>query len=294
MMFRFVSCILFCLAFVPARAQRATDTFKLYFDLDVPMLSKSMENKIDLLIFNDKIISGAKVMIVGYADYLGTEGYNKDLSMKRAQNVKNYLVKYGLNAADIELCVGKGKVERSGVSSKDGFPKDRRVDIVVNNMVRNPKVATKPPKRDTATSVELTNIEEMRKLRPGTTFELKNVYFPPDRHIIRPDSYRILEKLYAVLRDNPGVKISIEGHVCCIAAHANDALDIDTNEPVLSVNRAKEIYDYLVSKGIDADRLTYAGFGKRRPIIKVERTEEEAQKNRRVEIRIVENRLSRN
>lgn len=293
MVFRFISCILFCLAFVPARAQRATDTFKLYFDLDVPTLSKSMENKIDLLIFNDKIISGSKVMIVGYADYLGSEGYNKDLSMKRAQNVKSYLVKYGLNANDIELCMGKGKIERSGISSRDGFPKDRRVDIVVNNMARIQKTA-KPPKDDTPVNVDLTDIAEMKKLRAGTTFELKNVYFPADRHVIRPDSYRTLEKLYTVLRDNPGVKISIEGHVCCIAAHASDALDIDTNEPVLSVNRAKEIYDYLVSKGIDPDRLTYAGFGKRRPIIKVERTEEEAQKNRRVEIRIVENRLSKN
>jgi outer membrane protein OmpA-like peptidoglycan-associated protein len=294
MIVRFISCILFCFALAPAHAQRATDSFKLYFDLNVPTLSKSMENKIDLLIFNDKILAGSKVKIVGYADYLGTEGYNKDLSMKRAQNVKTYLVKYGINAKDIELCMGKGKIERSGLSSKDGFPKDRRVDIVVDNMSRIRKTAARPPKRDTPVNVELTNIEEIRNLRPGTTFELKNVYFPPQRHIIRPDSYRILEKLYAVLRDNPGVKISIEGHVCCIAAHAPDALDIDTNEPALSVNRAREIYDYLVGKGIDAQRLTYAGFGKRHPIIKIERTEEEAQKNRRVEIRIVENRLSKN
>ena len=292
MIYRSLLTILFCSLLVPAFGQKATDTFRLYFDLNVPSLNKSMENKIDLLIFNDKIISGSKVMIIGYADYLGTEGYNQDLSMKRAQNVKNYLVKYGLNANDIELCVGKGKIERSGMTSRDGYPVDRRVDIVVNNMVSRPvrKPATdKKGKKDTLSNVVLTNIEEMKKLRPGTTFQLKNVYFPADRHIIKPESYPTLVKLYTVLRDNPGLKISIEGHVCCITNDVADALDIDTQETTLSVNRAKEIYDYLVSKGIDPDRLKYAGFGKRRPVIKYERNEEDAEKNRRVEIRIVDN-----
>jgi outer membrane protein OmpA-like peptidoglycan-associated protein len=246
-----------------------------------------MENKIDLLIFNDKILSGSRIMIVGYADYLGSEGYNQGLSMKRAENVKKYLVKYGLNPKDIELCLGKGKIERSGLTSREGFPKDRRVDIVVNNGIK--KLATRPPRPAKDTQVELTDMGDIRKLKAGTTFQLKNVYFPADRHVIKPESYKTLEKLYTVLRDNPGVKISIEGHVCCISPGAPDALDIDTQEPTLSVNRAREIYDFLINKGIDQDRLRYIGFGKRHPIIPFERNEEEAAKNRRVEVRITEN-----
>jgi OOP family OmpA-OmpF porin len=78
--------------------------------------------------------------------------------------------------------------------------------------------------------------------------------------------------------------------VCCIE-NAPDALDVDTYEPTLSVNRAKAIYRYLVSKGIESSRLRYEGFGKRRPIVPNETTEEDAEKNRRVEIRIVENAL---
>jgi hypothetical protein len=105
-----------------ALAQRATDTFKLYFDLNAPALSESMERKIDLLIFNDKLISGSNIMIVGYADYLGTETYNNNLSYKRAQNVKEYLVKYGMNANDITLCLGKGKIERAGMTAKIRLP----------------------------------------------------------------------------------------------------------------------------------------------------------------------------
>jgi outer membrane protein OmpA-like peptidoglycan-associated protein len=82
--------------------------------------------------------------------------------------------------------------------------------------------------------------------------------------------------------------INIEGHVCCIK-DVPDALDIDTYESRLSVNRAKAVYEYLVVKGIDPTRLSYVGFGKKRPIIADEKTEEDAAKNRRVEIRVTDN-----
>jgi outer membrane protein OmpA-like peptidoglycan-associated protein len=290
-MYKSVLLILFSVILYPAFAQRPTDTFKLYFDLDVPTLNESMERKIDLLIYNDKIISGSGVMIVGYADYLGSEGYNKNLSMRRAENVKNYLVKYGINPNDITLCMGKGKVDRS-LTGKEGYPTDRRVDIVVNNITKKPGkpiTAKKPakPQKDTIRKTTLTNFDQIKNLKPGTTFLLKNVYFPADRHIIKPESYKTLEKLYEVLRDNPKLKISIEGHVCCIRDVA-DALDVDTYEPYLSVNRAKEIYKYLVSKGIESARLNYSGYGKSRPVVANEMSEEDAEKNRRVEVRIIE------
>jgi outer membrane protein OmpA-like peptidoglycan-associated protein len=64
---------------------------------------------------------------------------------------------------------------------------------------------------------------------------------------------------------------------------------VDTYEPILSVNRAKEIYNFLVDKGIEASRLSYAGFGRRRPVVVEEMNEFDAEKNRRVEIRITEN-----
>ncbi|MFI5196532.1 MAG: OmpA family protein [Chitinophagales bacterium] len=290
-MYRTLLTILFSFTLTPVFAQRATDTFRLYFDLNVAPLNVTAEKKIDLLIYNDKIINGSSIMIVGYADYLGTEGYNKNLSMERAKNVKDYLVKYGINANDIKMCIGRGEVERIGMTGKEGYPTDRRVDIVVNNKTIkkpppvNPKLVSKT-KKDSAKT--LTGIDQIKHSKPGSTILLKNVYFPADRHIIKPESAETLEKLYNVLKDNPNLKISIEGHVCCIS-DAPDALDIDTYEPVLSVNRAKAIYNYLVGRGIDPSRLRYEGFGRRRPVVVIEKTEEDAEKNRRVEIRIIEN-----
>jgi outer membrane protein OmpA-like peptidoglycan-associated protein len=287
-MYKMLLSILFSVVLYPAMAQRATDTFSLFFDLNVPRLNKMTEKKIDLLLYNDKIIIGSSVMIVGYADYLGSEGYNKALSMERARNVKAYLVKYGIEPDDIKLCVGEGEVERKGMTDKAGFPIDRRVDIVVNNRRKKLKLAGKP-RRDTANKCSGTGIDDLKNMKAGSTLLLRNVYFPADRHIIKPESRETLEKLYIALRDNPTVKISIEGHVCCIK-DAPDALDIDTYEPTLSLNRAKAIYNYLVERGIDAKRLKYAGFGRQRPVVEDEKTEQDAEKNRRVELRVIENR----
>lgn len=272
-------------------AQREKDTFKIYFDLSVSALNTAAEKKIDLLIYNDKILTGSNVMIIGYADYLGTEKRNQNLSMMRAKSVKDYLVKYGINENDIKVCMGRGEIERTGMTDKQGFPTDRRVEIVVNNASKR-KIADKAKskyRKDTIIKRNIASLDEMKKLKPGSLFLLKNVYFPPDRHTISPESNVTLEHLYRVLKDNTKIKISIEGHVCCITSDAPDALDIDTYEPVLSVNRAKEIYNYLVSRGIDSTRLKYTGFGKRKPLVQYEQTEEDAEKNRRVEIRIIDN-----
>ncbi len=286
--------ILFSFLLLPAFGQHARDTFKLYFDLGIPTLTSASEKKIDLLIYNDKIINGTEVMIIGYADFLGTEGRNKSLSMQRAANVKKYLVTYGLNADDIKLCEGKGEIARRGITTKEGYPTDRRVDIVVNNKIKR-KQPDKPPVKPQKQApvvehkVNINNIDEVKNLKPGSTFLLKNVYFPAGSHVMKPESAETLEKLYQVMKDNPSLKISIEGHVCCIQEDEPDALDNDTHELLLSVNRAKAIYGYLVSKGIDATRLKYIGYGKRRPIIAEEMSEEDAERNRRVEVRVMEN-----
>jgi len=278
-------------------AQNVTDTFRLYFDLDVATLGTSIENKIDRLIYFDKIMQKSDVKIIGYTDNLGTEGYNQVLSMQRAKNVKNYLVKNGIDAKNVKVCLGKGEIMRRGVNTVSGYPIDRRVDIVVNNKGRGeikkqkPKpivVAPPPIKKHSLTDSTTRYLTNITKYKPGQAFVLKNVYFYAERHTVRPESLSQVEALYNVLDDNPTLKIRIEGHVCCIH-DAPDARDIDAHDLNLSVNRARAIYDYLVNKGIDPKRLKYAGFGKSRPVVVEEQTEADADKNRRVEIRILEN-----
>ena len=82
------------------------------------------------------------------------------------------------------------------------------------------------------------------------------------------------------MQENPKLKIKIEGHVCC--------LPDNYTYYSLSENRARAVLDYLLDNGIDLSRMQYEGFGSSRKAVKPERTPEDQQKNRRVEIRILE------
>src|SRR5690606_16976466 len=99
-------------------------------------------------------------------------------------------------------------------------------------------------------------------------------------------SYEDLDMLLQAMKENPNMAIQIEGHVCCVTG-VPDAYDLDSRNLDLSVNRARFIYEYLKARGIAEWRLKYIGFGRSRPIIPDEQTEEEAAVNRRVEVRIM-------
>jgi len=72
-----------------------------------------------------------------------------------------------------------------------------------------------------------------------------------------------------------------------IAGHT-DSRGSDEYNQRLSEARAKSVYEYLISQGISADRLSYIGYGESRPI-DTNDTEEGRQNNRRVELEILEN-----
>jgi outer membrane protein OmpA-like peptidoglycan-associated protein len=132
------------------------------------------------------------------------------------------------------------------------------------------------------------SFDNLSKLKANDVLRVENIHFLPTKHIITEDSEPILRALLQTMLDYPHLAIRIEGHVCCIRG-AGDALDTDTYELKLSENRARHIYLYLITNGIDGTRIEYAGFGKSRPIVVEEKTEEDAQRNRRVEIRVLRN-----
>ncbi len=112
------------------------------------------------------------------------------------------------------------------------------------------------------------------------TFVLDNIYYDLDKYNIRPDAADELDKLVTILKDNPTLKIELGSHT--------DARASDAYNQKLSQNRAKSAVEYAVSKGIDADRLTYKGYGETQLIVKNAKTEEEHQRNRRTEFKILE------
>lgn len=108
---------------------------------------------------------------------------------------------------------------------------------------------------------------------------LRNVFFATGSAALLPASRGELDRLAQLLRDNPKIKIQINGHT--------DNVGSDTDNLTLSENRAKAVYDYLVDKGIPAARLRYKGFGENKPIDTNE-TEEGRQNNRRTEFEMIQ------
>lgn len=108
---------------------------------------------------------------------------------------------------------------------------------------------------------------------------LKNIFFKTGSAALLASSTKELNKLYQLLKDNPSMKIRIDGHT--------DDVGSDEDNLALSRNRAKAVFDFLIENGINKDRLDYRGFGESMPIASNDTTEGK-QKNRRTTFLVIE------
>ncbi|WP_183573313.1 OmpA family protein [Mucilaginibacter sp. X5P1] len=112
----------------------------------------------------------------------------------------------------------------------------------------------------------------------GNSVVLNNIFFDTNKFDIKPDSKAELQKLIEFLNQNPNVRIEISGHT--------DDVGNDQLNQVLSENRAKAVYQYLISSGIKSQRLVYKGYGKTQPLVP-NTNDENRSKNRRTEFKII-------
>jgi outer membrane protein OmpA-like peptidoglycan-associated protein len=120
----------------------------------------------------------------------------------------------------------------------------------------------------------------------GESLTLKNFYFVGNQDTLLPKSEPELPKLLRFMQYNEGIRIEIAGH---INYPNSPPVSKDSWNYGLSVRRAKRVYDYLLAKGVDPDRMTYKGYGNYEMVYPFARTEKEQALNRRVEIRVLEN-----
>ena len=115
----------------------------------------------------------------------------------------------------------------------------------------------------------------------GTTLlSLQGVNFDFDSAKLKADSTGILDHAVEVLNQQAMVSVRVEGHT--------DSRGSDAYNKGLSDKRAHSVMDYLVSKGIDAARLTAVGYGESAPIAPNDSAENMA-KNRRVDLVVTKN-----
>ena len=146
----------------------------------------------------------------------------------------------------------------------DGCEIDSDGDGIVDSQDKCPTVFAK-----TADGCPLPVAVEPAKL------VLEGVNFDNDQAMLRADSMAILDQAAATLKQWGDVKVEVAGHT--------DSRSSDEYNMNLSQRRAEAVRNYLVSKGVAADRLTAKGYGESSPVADNE-TEEGRFKNRRVEL----------
>jgi outer membrane protein OmpA-like peptidoglycan-associated protein/Tol biopolymer transport system component len=122
---------------------------------------------------------------------------------------------------------------------------------------------------------------QLKKISVGVTGILRNIYFDFGKSTFRTESYGELNKLEAMMKQNESVAVEIAGHT--------DNVGSKVWNQRLSLNRAKAVRNFLMSKGIDGRRIQTAGFGEDKPLASNDDEEEGRALNRRVEFRITGN-----
>jgi len=120
----------------------------------------------------------------------------------------------------------------------------------------------------------------LQEIEAGKKSILRNIFFDTNQFVLKPESKSELEKLIVFLTINPKVTIEISGFT-------DNVGDAKSNQ-LLSENRAKTVYQYLINNKINASRLTFKGYGALQPIAP-NTTEEGRSRNRRTEFKIVSN-----
>jgi outer membrane protein OmpA-like peptidoglycan-associated protein len=109
--------------------------------------------------------------------------------------------------------------------------------------------------QDSKTATDTVTIQVVQT--PAKVYTFEDVHFDFDRYSLRTEAQRVLEQALAAMKENPNLRLTLEGHTCSIGtAEYNMAL---------GERRSNAVRDYLVQNGIAANRLTSVSFGEERP-----------------------------
>jgi outer membrane protein OmpA-like peptidoglycan-associated protein len=168
------------------------------------------------------------------------------------------------------------KVEPKKVEKKKETPppvkKEEPVVVVV-------KEEPKPVETEVVFETQSASFNKSMKVRVGQKLELSHIYFERAKSHLLPTSTPELNDLVTFLKNNPTIRIRLEGHT--------DNQGNPEHNKVLSENRVKETKKYLVENGIADSRIEYIGYGGVKAL-NSNRVEALRKLNRRVEVVIID------
>jgi outer membrane protein OmpA-like peptidoglycan-associated protein len=262
-------------------ATYSQEKFDVFFDFNVEVPNESSIKK-----FQNWISENPKseiTKIYGYCDSVDDKSYNKELSAKRINEVIKILKKNKFQLSEsIELMpfgkdfkMSDDQNENRKVTIFYDLPKQQKISVLTNEEIpTDSDINSKIAKEAKYLEVKFKNAKK------GDIITVDNIYFHLDSDKVIEKSKPILLELYNVLKQNPNLKIKINGHICC---------NTDNKDLKLSSKRAQSIYTYLIEKEILFFRVSHEGFGSSKPIYRIpEKNDSEKLANRRVEILIVE------
>lgn len=241
------------------------DTLYVYFDANKSELSVVELSKLNTFL-NENSKNLKEIILAAYADSTGIAANNQILSIKRMDAVKSNLVNIKSYNKSIIKASAKGETIKYG----HDLQKNRCVELVF-------------------VFEETMNIENIGAYTKGEKIVLENILFENNAHVFLSTSLPVLKKLAETLKQNPEVKIEIQGHVCCGGNNKDYDLMDQTSTPVMKISesRAKAVFDYLIENGVAKERLKFRGLSFQSPVVFPEFTDEDRAKNRRVEIEIL-------
>jgi len=267
--------LLLMASFTQAQQQRQ-DTLVLHFAFD--RYEVWPEEVVKAARFFRDSSFGAKridsVSVIGYTDKTGTMAHNRQLAAKRAAAVAAALA---LPGDSLPLHIIGGGIAPTPDQSDSA---NRRTEIVISYHPETSQLmATPVPRTDSTQSTVAFNGDSTQ---PSAVISLRHINFVMDTPIPTDATRMILPGYVTQLQQYKDRHLEIDGYVNSV---------VPLNGPtdplfILSVKRAKYIYDYLVDAGFDPGKLTYKGMGNTSPVNPDPANREEMNANMRVEIKV--------
>ena len=253
----------FFLAVTLVKAQTEKITHNIYFKHSESIINNSQ--KIIFWSFHDSVITNnmvSSINIFGYCNELGGKEYNTKLSKQRAQYIYKNIEKETIWGIPMSI-EGFGKIPNTNNETID------------EQLINNRKVVI------TYTVDNVIDVlpSSLVDIKEGEKMILKDIMFVTGSTEYLPGSIPTLQKLLTDLKQNKKYHIQIQGHIFDIHNYDKN-IPVDGRILMLSENRAKTVYNYLVDNGIDSSRLSYIGLQGKFPLYK------EAKDDRRVEIEV--------